>query len=319
MLVRRLAPGPAFAPAPGRAHVLQGLGVCREDEHIYRALLARPDATIAELVQDIEWPTSRVTKHLRSLETLGLASRTSGRPARFTPAVPEAAVEVLALRQQAAIVQARINAAVLAQEFRAGDGAGPFTVVRGREAVAQRFFQAQQTAVQEVLLLHKAPYVVEREPVQKGVSYRTIYDMEGLTNPSDLQAAAELGDARMLRDVPLRLVVTDRRTGLLQTGEDVVEIGRSALLDGLLTLFELLWQKATPLVVSREAVGVLSAEDERLLALAAAGLTDQAIARRLGVAQRTVERRMQRIMKALDATTRFQAGLRAGHQGLLKT
>jgi hypothetical protein len=40
-------------------------------------------------------------------------------------------------------------------------------------------------------------------------------------------------------------------------------------------------------------------------------------ARRLGVAQRTVERRMQRILKALDATTRFQAGLRAGQRGLL--
>ncbi|MDX6281300.1 MAG: hypothetical protein QOH03_2371, partial [Kribbellaceae bacterium] len=63
--------------------------------------------------------------------------------------------------------------------------------------------------------------------------------------------------------------------------------------------------------------GPLTFEDQQLLALAAAGLTDQAIARRLGVAQRTVERRMQRILKALDATTRFQAGLRAGQRGLL--
>lgn len=328
MLVRR-NPGPAFAPAPAR--VLEGLGVCCEDEQVYRALLARPDATISELVLELGWPTSKVTKHLRSLETLGLAARTSGRPARFTPAVPEAAVEVLALRQQAAIVQARIDAAVLAQEFRAADGAGPFTVLRGREAIAQRFFQAQQTATHEVLILDKPPYAVvpsdrqrlRRELLRNGLAYRTIYDMEGLANPVDLLAARELGeageDARMLRDLPMMLVVTDRRTGLLQTGQDVVEIGRSALLDGLVVLFELLWQRATPLVVTREAGGLLSTEDERLLALAAAGLTDQAIARRLGVAQRTVERRMQRIMKALDATTRFQAGLRAGHQGLLKT
>lgn len=324
MLVRR-NPGPASAPAPAR--VLEGLGVCCEDEQVYRALLARPDATISELVLELGWPTSKVTKHLRSLETLGLAARTSGRPARFAPAVPEAAVEVLALRQQAAIVQARIDAAVLAQEFRAADGAGPFTVLRGREATAQRFFQAQQTATQEVLILDKPPYAVEPSDRQRllrnGLAYRTIYDVEGLANPLDLLAARELGeageDARMLRDLPMMLVVTDRRTGLLQTGQDVVEIGRSALLDGLVVLFELLWQRATPLVVTREAGGLLSAEDERLLALAAAGLTDQAIARRLGVAQRTVERRMQRIMKALDATTRFQAGLRAGHQGLLKT
>jgi DNA-binding NarL/FixJ family response regulator len=109
----------------------------------------------------------------------------------------------------------------------------------------------------------------------------------------------------------------DRRTGLLPTSPDVVvELGPSSLLDALLRLFELLWQQASPLSPA-VSEGPLSCQDQQLLALAAAGLTDQAIARRLGVAQRTVERRMQRILKALDATTRFQAGLRAGQRGLL--
>ena len=121
----------------------------------------------------------------------------------------------------------------------------------------------------------------------------------------------------MLRDVPLKLVVVDRRTALLPTGPDVVvELGPSSLLDALLRLFDLLWRQASPLTPS-VSEGPLTSDDQQLLSLAAAGLTDQAIARRLGVAQRTVERRMQRILKALDATTRFQAGLRAGQQGLL--
>jgi DNA-binding NarL/FixJ family response regulator len=301
--------------------VLDGLGVCREDEQLYRALLARPDATTAELVADTGWAVSRVARHLRSLQSLGLAARTPGRPARYTPAVPEAAVEVLALRQQAAIVQARIGASVLTQEFRATHRAGPFTVVRGGEAIAQRFYQAQQAAQSEVLILDKPPYAGALAERAQGLTYRTIYDMEALGDRAELAAARELATAgencRILRNVPLKLVVTDRRTGLLQTGQEVVELGPSALLDGLVRLFELLWQQATPLWPEPEPSGPLSADDQRLLALAAAGLTDQAIARRLGVAQRTVERRMQRILKALDATTRFQAGLRAGHRGLL--
>lgn len=81
----------------------------------------------------------------------------------------------------------------------------------------------------------------------------------------------------MLRDVPLKLVVADRRTGLMQTGQELVEIGPSTLLDALLRLFELLWQQATPLTPS-SSEGPLSFEDQQLLALAAAGLTDQAIA-----------------------------------------
>ena len=302
------------------APVLEALGVCCEDEQLYRALLARPEATASELVTDTGWATARVARHLRSLLSLGLASRTPGRPARYTPAVPEAAVELLALRKRAAIVEARLGASVLTQEFRARREAGPFTIVRGSEAIAQRYYQAQQSAQSEVLILDRPPYaVLPIEPRRAyGVTYRTIYDMAALADPAELAAARSArATCRMLRDVPLMLVVADRRTGLLQTGADVVvELGPSSLLDALLRLFELLWQQATSLS-PEPSTGPLSAEDQQLLALAAAGLTDQAIARRLGVAQRTVERRMQRILKALDATTRFQAGLRAGQHGLL--
>ncbi|TDD13940.1 transcriptional regulator TrmB [Kribbella turkmenica] len=301
----------SYRPAP----VLEALGVCFEDEQLYRALLARPESTTTDLTRDTGWPATRVGRHLKSLLSLGLATRTSGRPAVYVPAVPEAAVELLALRKQAAILEARLGASVLSSEFRRQDS---FTVIRGTEAVAQRFYQAQQSARTEVLVLDRPPYVVlPVEPRRAhGVSYRTIYDMASLSEPGDLVAARSAG-CRILRDVPLKLVLMDRRTGLLPTTPDViVELGPSSLLDALLRLFELLWQQASPLSPSAPE-GPLSGEDQQLLALAAAGLTDQAIARRLGVAQRTVERRMQRILRALDATTRFQAGLRAGQRGLL--
>ncbi|MGW6278954.1 helix-turn-helix domain-containing protein [Kribbella sp. NPDC055071] len=302
----------SYRPAP----VLEALGVCSEDEQLYRALLARPESTATDLARDAGWPATRVGRHLRSLLILGLASRIPGRPARYVPAVPEAAVELLALRKQAAIVEARVGASVLAAEFRARHDA--FTVIRGAEAVSQRFYQAQQCAQDEVLVLDRPPYAVAPIEARRahGVSYRTIFDLASLSEPSDLVAARSAG-CRMLRDVPLKMMVVDRRMGLLPTSHDAIfEIGPSSLLDGLLRLFDLLWSQASPLSPSG-ADGPLTFEDQQLLSLAAAGLTDQAIARRLGVAQRTVERRMQRILKALDATTRFQAGLRAGQRGLL--
>lgn len=299
----------SYRPAP----VLEALGVCSEDERLYRTLLARPEATAVELAGDTGWPVPRVSRHLRSLLELGLAARTPGRPARYMPAVPDAALELLALRKQAAIVEARLSASVLTAEFRAQQEA--FTVVRGTEAIAHRLYQAQQSAQDEVLVLDGLPTEPRRAP---GVVYRTIYDLDALADPAGLAVARSAGSGcRMLRDVPVKLLVVDRRTALVQTGVDVVvDVGPSSLLDALVRLFELLWQHATP-VTAPAAAGPLGPEDQQLLALAAAGLTDQAIARRLGVAQRTVERRMQRILKALDATTRFQAGLRAGRQGLL--
>ncbi len=311
-----------------RAAVLGGLGVCWEDEQLYRCLLGHPGVTRAELDALDEltgWQASRIGRHLRSLTDLGLVVSTDERPARFHPAVPEAAVEVLALQQQAEIEQARIGAAILSQEFRAAQQSSvPFGVVRGREAVAQRFQQAQQAARTDVLVLDRVPdrgqLEVQRELLKRGVGYRTIYDADSLATAEQLDVARELSElgeqSRMYRGVPLMLVITDRETGLLQTGEETVELGPSELLQGLLVLFELLWRKATPLW-QHEQTDQLSADDSELLALAATGLTDQAIARRLGVAQRTVERRMQRIMRTLDATTRFQAGLRAAHRGII--
>jgi len=133
--------------------------------------------------------------------------------------------------------------------------------------------------------------------------------------------------ARVLDGLPLRLAIADRAIGLVplaplvSPGErELLVVQPSALLDGLVALFEALWERATPLWPSGarvRALPELTDEDELLLALSAAGLTDEAIARRLGVAQRTVERRMRRVMTLLHAKTRFQAGLRAARLGII--
>ncbi|MCW2892937.1 MAG: hypothetical protein JWO75_2426 [Actinomycetia bacterium] len=54
-----------------------------------------------------------------------------------------------------------------------------------------------------------------------------------------------------------------------------------------------------------------------LLTLLAVGLTDAAIARNLGWSVRTTQRRIQRLMQVLGASTRFQASLAAARRGWL--
>jgi len=58
-------------------------------------------------------------------------------------------------------------------------------------------------------------------------------------------------------------------------------------------------------------------QDRRLLSMLAAGYKDRAIARALGVTERTVGRRIQEMMQSLQAGTRFQAGLQAARRGWL--
>ncbi|MFH8516999.1 response regulator transcription factor [Streptomyces gelaticus] len=54
-----------------------------------------------------------------------------------------------------------------------------------------------------------------------------------------------------------------------------------------------------------------------VLRLLAEGLTDDAIARRLGCSVRTVRNDVAAAMVALDARSRFQAGARAMQAGLI--
>jgi DNA-binding CsgD family transcriptional regulator len=314
---------------------LGGLGVTHAEQEVYELLLGHSDVTLARLAELSGTGKIRLGGLLDSLEDHGMLTRTEEKPVRFTAAPPDIAVEILAARRQEEIARARLAGIVLGNRFRV-ESDSPIQLVRGREAVAHQFHQIRQLAKQEVLILDKPPYVVEpdgsqlvlqRESQAKGVRYRTIYDRAALDEAGQLdelkQLTASGEQARVLTGVPMKLVIADHRFGLVPyeppAGHQSVLLRSSALLDGLVTLFESLWERATPLWPQARHPGSeesLTTDDQQLLALLAAGLTDAAIARKLGVAKRTVERRIRRVMDGLGAQTRFQAGLQAATHGL---
>ncbi|WP_175409577.1 helix-turn-helix domain-containing protein, partial [Streptomyces sp. TRM64462] len=114
-------------------------------------------------------------------------------------------------------------------------------------------------------------------------------------------------------------------------------VADARLREALLPLAESVWEAAEPLTdeAEQEAADVEPGEAEQeaaalprtapsqdeqreLLALLAAGLKDEAIARRLGVHVHTARRRISRLLEALNARTRFQAGARAAERGWLR-
>ncbi|MFI6151695.1 helix-turn-helix transcriptional regulator [Kitasatospora sp. NPDC051170] len=52
--------------------------------------------------------------------------------------------------------------------------------------------------------------------------------------------------------------------------------------------------------------------ERELLRILSTGLTDEGAAKRLGVSLRTVKRRMEDLMRRLDAGSRFETGFKAG-------
>jgi DNA-binding NarL/FixJ family response regulator len=136
-----------------------------------------------------------------------------------------------------------------------------------------------------------------------------------------VREAIGLGEeARLAGRLGLRMFLVDDRLGMvpMKAGQSLFDgmlvIHRSAVLDALSELFELIWQRAVPLNVGSEAedAHLADTDDTALLGLLAAGLGDAAVARQLRLSLRTVERRISRIMVRLNAKTRFQAGVILG-------
>ncbi len=317
--------------------MLQTLGVPDEDEIIYRQLLRERGLTQAELAERTGRGPRAVRQSLQRLSELGLVSRLAGRPARFLAARPDTAVEALIARRQQELAAARQSAHALLAELPVERRHRPeeeLEIVFGREVVAGRFHQLQQSARRELLVLDRPPYAQnpqepnpgEADLLGRGVRCRGIYAPEALEVPGALElvrAAVQAGEeARVCDDVPLKLAIADRSAAILPfTGDrdamvdSALVVYASTLLDALIRLFDLLWQVAVPIFA-----GPADADDpvqDPVLTLLAAGLKDEAIARQLGISVRTVHRRTSQLMERLGARTRFQAGLAAARQGLV--
>ncbi|MGW5781739.1 DNA-binding response regulator [Streptomyces sp. NPDC003863] len=81
---------------------------------------------------------------------------------------------------------------------------------------------------------------------------------------------------------------------------------------GARALFETAWETSTDLATYRRTpFPRLGEADRAVLRALAAGHTDEAASRRLGVSLWTYRRRVAALTEALGARSRFQAGLRA--------
>ncbi|WP_165491875.1 helix-turn-helix transcriptional regulator [Egibacter rhizosphaerae] len=172
----------------------------------------------------------------------------------------------------------------------------------------------------------------ERRVLARNVRFRAVYEAAALDDDAILaHVRTQAGDgeeARVAEHLPLKLAIADDDRALvpLDNGphdagcESAVVLSACGLLDALCTLFESVWLRAYPLVLDGAAArpgSGLSADDQQLLHLLQAGLSDRAIARQMGIAQRTLRRRVQRLMEQTGATTRFQLGARATDLGWL--
>lgn len=339
------------------SRALEVVGISAFDERIYRGVLACPGITVQELVMRSGESAGRIQASLSRLRAKGLVSRLWGRSPRWTVTNPGTAIRSLVRGLQSELDQLTDTADELEAAFRTvgqdPEEGGQFEVLAGPEEQARWYVRLQQEAKEEVLTFDCPPYVLDyHNPLQtdllrSGVRYRTIYVPEAFDHAGALDEVGSLikagEEARVLPRLPFKMAIVDRWRAVMPMHMDPpltrgVLISGSTMVVALVELFERLWREALPVrpelwrdapatpapadetgtpVDGGPEAAELGPEDRRLLALLAAGLKDDAIARQLGTSPRSLRRRLRHLLDQLNAETRFQAGAQASRRDLV--
>ena len=319
------------------------VAVTDAEEAVYVDLCGLGAATAAQLADATELPQVVVVQALGGLRARSLVRRADGGPpARWTAAAPDVALQQILRDREEEARQLRAGITRLLDGYHRSRGLRDLAlgdlveVVTGRDAIAHLWLSLLEGARERVDILDKPPFVQldsvgpELAVLARGVPVRSVYERATLLQPGKLdqiRALVSAGEqAGTAADLPFKLALVDARWALLPLAagtelSGALVVRRSPLLDALIQNFETEWARAIPVPVKdREGrEGREGADDghAELLTLLAAGMTDERIARRLGVSARTVQRRVSALMSGLDASNRFQAGIQANRRGLL--
>lgn len=306
------------------------MGIGEDQEQAYRELVGGGPARAAELADRLHTTPLCAERLLTELAAAGLAHTEAG---RHTAVPPDVALRAMLVRRRTELGRAETALAELNALFRSSTNRSArdvIEVITGSEGVRQRFIQMQDGATDEIRVFVRYPPTVirddenEAEPaaVSRGVTYRVVVERAVLEAPggwASAEAAQREGEQiRMVSTLPLRVLIADGEVGMVPLTEagrpGAIVVHSSGLLDALIALFELAWERGTPLTPEIDD-WEMSTLDNRITALLLQGFTDRAIAGQLDVSPRTVQRRIRHLMDTAGVGTRMQLGYRLGRGG----
>ncbi|GLX18654.1 MULTISPECIES: helix-turn-helix transcriptional regulator [Streptomyces] len=328
--------------------MLEALGLDSLVEAVYREMLADPTGGVAELGARLGMTEAEVREGLDRLVDLDLLAPSRDHAGGLRAVSPEAGLEQILRRQEEDLMrrQQELAASKAAAARAVAEFAGlrPNTEADGAErlvgldAIQSRLeVLARDLTVECLSIMPGGPQSqasldasrpLDEDALRRGIQMRSVYQDSVRNDPANLayvQWSTDLGgQIRTSPVLPPRLVIFDRKTAVVPIDPANSKLGAlcttaPGIVASLVSLFEQTWEQAVPLGAAREQAtedGITAGERE-LLKLLASGLTDEAAGKRLGVSLRTVRRQMSALMERLNATSRFEAGLRAAQRGWL--
>ncbi|MCC9741719.1 LuxR C-terminal-related transcriptional regulator [Streptomyces sp. MNU89] len=190
---------------------------------------------------------------------------------------------------------------------------------------------AMRTTFPEPEVLEES-LVTDLRLLARGAACRLLVSASALRRPGAaryVESVAEAGaEVRVAASVPLYLLIIDRELTVMWAGlgsdrdRGDVALHGSLIAACFVQVFEHSWAAASPHTPGPSTDRAQTARDytpreREVLALLATGAKDESIARRLGISERTLRRLMTQLVDKLGVESRFAAGVRAAHLGLV--
>ncbi|MGP4051734.1 LuxR C-terminal-related transcriptional regulator [Streptomyces sp. 2A115] len=326
--------------------MLETIGIDRPTHDVYRALLLNPSWTLEDIARETGLVTAEVRAALDRLTQLSLLHEATDH--QFVPVSPEVALSPLLLRkeaeldeQRARLSRERAALATLVSEhasLAAHRGDSGVERLEGLDAVRVRLMELAHQAGVEVCTFVpggalsaaalEAGRPLDEQNLARGVRMRTVY-LDSVRNDSATVdyatwLASVGGETRTAPTLPMRMILCDHTAAVLPIDADdsrqgALLIRYPSMVRALEELFDVVWESAVPLGTAPQGVpeDARSDREAALLKMLAAGMTDEGIARKMGVSLRTVRRNTADLQKRLGVQSRFQAGAEAVRRGWL--
>ncbi|MFI2432223.1 LuxR C-terminal-related transcriptional regulator [Streptomyces sp. NPDC018693] len=326
--------------------MLDSIGIDDSTHDVYRALLLHPSWTLEDIARETGLTPAEARAALDRLTQLSLLHEATDH--QFVPVSPDVVFSPLLLRkeaeldeQRARLSKERAALAELASEYtaitahRAGSGVER---LEGVDAVRVRLMELAHGARSDVRTFApggalsaaalEAGRPLDEQNLARGVRMRTVY-LDSVRNDSaTVEYATWLasigGETRTVPTLPMRMILCDRSAAVIPIDPDdsrqgALLIRYPSMVRALEELFDLVWENAATLGEAPQDPSADAPTDREaaLLKMLAAGMTDEGIARKMGVSLRTVRRNTADLQKRLGVQSRFQAGAEAVRRGWL--
>ncbi|WP_020496672.1 LuxR C-terminal-related transcriptional regulator [Sciscionella marina] len=314
------------------------IGLTGNTDVVYRTMLRHSRWSPGELSDALGWPLPEVTDHLGQMRADGLVTASVDKAGAYRAVEPALALPTLVLRcfrkLDEDVMRSRFGGVqgVIALRDRYAEQYRHNKGLRGFDEMAATVERYATGADEEITFLvpRYVPGAVEfsaqlaESALRRNVTLRSIWAAELMRlGPAEDHARwldNRCAAPRFVAKVPAWAVLIDKRVAVTIDSAGVVEVQwDERALGTLYTAAERLWCQGARTRGAVPTAGMDGGTDrlESVLSLLSDGLTDDAVARRLGVSVRTVRNDVASTMKVLESRSRFQAGATAARLGLI--